>query len=69
MMACPLCEYGFEPVTTVRGIAICPRCFASLVVRTGARATAADTMPLDVAEMRELKALRAQMRAEKEVKA
>ena len=70
-MICPECGHDFEPSRTVQSVTICPQCLASLALATetqpAVRATSAHTVPLTPDELTSLKALRKELRAEKEL--
>lgn len=59
---CPLCGFAEEPKASIRALAICGHCGASLVVDAGGqahRATALDTAGFDELEMQQLVRARA----------
>lgn len=62
VIACPVCGTATEPKVSIRQISICGNCGASLVVDASGqatRATATDTVNMDVTEMQQLVRARA----------
>lgn len=57
-MTCAACGTSLALVTGIGGVAICPSCLRTVVVDSGALATATETLALSAAQIEALKAQR-----------
>jgi hypothetical protein len=68
-MTCPNCKRSFPVTITIRGLTVCSFCDASIVISTGQRATAAETLLLTLDELAALRKVRSQGRKSRQQEA